>query len=148
PALVMPPFPPSDATHERCRLGHQNARGRQHGAGLMKGGSRMFNVSARVGAGLVCAAIVTLLSGGSGLAREKDPSDNSVRMFIRYAWQLLPEKFTSPSGKTIVIDKKKPKEVELPFEVAREAVRVGYYSAQAQLCDMLEDQAANYRTLM
>ena len=108
----------------------------------------MFNVGARVGAGLICAAIFALLSGGSGLAQEKDPSDNSVRMFMKYAWQLLPEKFTSPSGKTIVVDKKKPKEVELPFEVAREAVKVGYYSAQAQICNLLEDQAANYRTLM
>jgi hypothetical protein len=108
----------------------------------------MFKVSARIGAGLVCAAIVALLSGGPGLAQEKDPSDNSVRMFMKYAWQLLPEKFTSPSGKTIVVDKSKPKTVEIPFEVSREAVKVGYYSAHAQLCNLLEEQQANYQTLM
>jgi uncharacterized membrane protein (UPF0127 family) len=108
----------------------------------------MYKVGARVGAGLVCAAIFALLSGGPGLAQEKDPSDNSVRMFMKYAWVLLPEKFTSPNGKTIIVDKKKPKEVELPFEVAREAVKVGYYSAHAQLCNLSEEQQANYQTLM
>jgi hypothetical protein len=108
----------------------------------------MFNVGARIGAGLVCAAIVALLSGGSVLAQEKDPSDNSVRMFMRYAWMLLPEKFTPPQGKTITVDKTKPKEVEVPMETAREAVRVGYYSAHAQLCNLWEEQQANYQTLM
>ncbi|MBO0765298.1 MAG: hypothetical protein J2P50_12010 [Hyphomicrobiaceae bacterium] len=71
-----------------------------------------------------------------------------MRMFMKYAWLLLPEKFTSPNGKTIVVNKKKPKEVELPFEVAREAVKVGYYSAHAQLCGLMEEQQANYQTLM
>jgi hypothetical protein len=108
----------------------------------------MFKVGARVGAGLVCAAVIALLAGGQGLAQEKDPSDNSVRMFMKYAWVLLPEKFTSPKGKTIVVDKKKPKEVEIPFEVAREAVKVGYYSAHAQMCGLMEEQQANYHTLM
>jgi hypothetical protein len=108
----------------------------------------MFKVGARVGAGLMCAAIIALLSGGSGQAQEKDPSDNSVRMFMKYAWVLLPEKFTSPNGKTIVVDKKKPKEIDIPIEVAREAVKVGYFSAHAQLCDLMEEQQANYRTLM
>lgn len=114
----------------------------------MKGGSKMFNVGARIGASLVCAAIVALLSGGSSVAQEKEPSDNSVRMFMRYAWVLLPEKFTPPQGKTITVDKKKPKEVEVPLETAREAVRVGYYSAHAQICNLMEEQQANYSTLM
>ena len=109
----------------------------------------MFKVSARIGAGLVCAALVALPSGGSALAQDKDnPSDNSVRMFMRYAWVLLPEKFTPPQGKTITVDKSKPKEVEVPLEVAREAVKVGYFSAHAQLCNLWEEQQANYQTLM
>src|SRR5262247_3197824 len=112
----------------------------------MKGGSKMLNAGARIGAGLMCAAIVALLSGGPVLAQMKDPSDNSVRMFMRYAWMLLPEKFTPPQGKTITVDKSKPKEVEVPMEVAREAVKVGYYSAHAQLCNLFEEQQANYPT--
>jgi hypothetical protein len=115
----------------------------------MKRGSKMVNVGARSGAGLVCAAIFVLLAGGAALAQDKDnPSDNSVRMFMRYAWMLLPEKFTPPQGKTITVDKSKPKDVEVPLEVAREAVRVGYFSAHAQLCNLWEEQQANYQTLM
>ncbi|HEX5957155.1 MAG TPA: hypothetical protein VFY92_00675 [Hyphomicrobiaceae bacterium] len=108
----------------------------------------MFNVGARIGAGLMCAAAMALLCAGASLAQEKDPSDNSVRTFMRYAWAMLPEKFTPPNGKTIVVDKKKPKAVEVPLDVAREAVKVGYYSAHAQMCNLWEEQQANYDTLM
>lgn len=102
----------------------------------------------KAGAGLVCVAVMALLSAGTVLAQEKSPSDNSVRTFMRYAWGLLPEKFTPPNGKTILVDKKKPKDIEVPLDIAREAVRVGYYSAQAQLCNLMEEQQANYDTLM
>ena len=67
---------------------------------------------------------------------------------MRYAWAMLPEKFTPPQGKTITVDKTKPKEVEVPLEMAREAVKVGLLSAHAQLCNLLEEQQANYQTLM
>jgi hypothetical protein len=105
-------------------------------------------MSTKTGIGLVCAAVMALLSAGAALAQEKGPSDKSVQTFMRYAWGLLPEKFTPPNGKTILVDKKKPKEIEVPLEVAREAVRVGYFSAQAQLCNLMEEQQANYDTLM
>src|SRR5262245_54334575 len=108
--------------HQKSRLATPFFDGKSQGASLMKGGSKMLKVSARVGAGLMCAAIIALLSGGSGQAQDKDPSDNSVRTFMKYAWVLLPEKFTSPQGKTIVVDKKKPKEIDIPLDVAREAV--------------------------
>jgi len=107
----------------------------------------MFRMGTRAGAGLACAAVMAMLSGVA-VAQEKGPSDKSVQTFMRYAWGLLPEKFTPPNGKTILVDKKKPKEIEVPLEVAREAVRVGYYSAQAQLCNLMEEQQANYDTLM
>ena len=108
----------------------------------------MFKVGARIGAGLIGAAAMALLAVGPAAAQEKAPSDSSVRTFMKYAWALLPEKFTPPSGKTIVVDKKKPKEVEVPLDVAREAVQVGYYSAHAQMCNLMEEQQANYDTLM
>jgi hypothetical protein len=144
----MPPFPPSDANIEKVQAWPPKCQGKDAMGRPDERGLEMFNVGARVGAGLACAAIFALLSGGSGLAQEKEPSDNSVRMFMRYAWVLLPEKFTPPQGKTITVDKSKPKEVEVPLEIAREAVRVGYYSAHAQLCNLLEEQQANYQTLM
>jgi hypothetical protein len=101
-----------------------------------------------MGAGLVCAAAMALLCVGTAAAQEKAPSDKSVRTFMRYAWALLPEKFTPPNGKTIVVDKTKPKDVEVPLDIAREAVQVGYYSAHAQMCNLMEEQQANYDTLM
>jgi hypothetical protein len=108
----------------------------------------MLKVGAKVGAGLMCAAALALLSVVPTTAQEKDLSDNSVRVLMRWAWTMLPEKFTPPNGKTIVVDKKKPKEVEVPIDVAREAVKVGNASAQAQLCQLWEEQQANYDTLM
>ena len=114
----------------------------------MKGCWSMFRKGAAVGAGLVWAAAIGLLAGGTALAQDKSPSDKSVQAFMRYAWALLPEKFTPPNGKTITVDKKKPETVEVPLDVAREAVKVGYYSAHAQLCNLWEEQRANYDTLM
>jgi hypothetical protein len=108
----------------------------------------MLRTGAGTGAGLVCAAVLALLGVDIAAAQEKAPSDKSVRTFMRYAWAMLPEKFTPPNGKTIVVDKTKPKEVEVPLDVAREAVQVGYYSAHAQLCNLMEEQQANYDTLM
>jgi hypothetical protein len=113
----------------------------------------MFKVGAGIGAGVMCAAAMALLSVGTvsvdmAAAQEKDLSDKSVRVLMRWAWTMLPEKFTPPSGKTIVVDKKKPQEVEVPLDTARETVKVGNLSAQAQLCDLMEEQQANYETLM
>jgi hypothetical protein len=105
-------------------------------------------MGARLGAGLICAAAVALLSVGTAPAQERDLSDNSVRVLMRWAWTMLPEKFTPPNGKTIVVDKSKRKEVEVPLDVARETVKVGNLSAQAQLCSLMEEQQANYETLM
>src|SRR5690606_28967359 len=93
-------------------------------------------------------AMTALTGACDALAQAMAPSDKAVRTFMRYAWVMLPEKFTPPNGKTIVVDKSKPKAVEVPLDVAREAVQVGYYSAHAQLCNLMEEQQANYETLM
>jgi hypothetical protein len=129
-------------------MARSTRREERHRAGWITGGSNMFKVGARIGAGLVGAAAMALLAVGTAAAQEKAPSDNSVRTFMNYAWALLPEKFTPPNGKTIVVDKKKKKDVEVPLDVAREAVQVGYYSAHAQMCNLMEEQQANYDTLM
>jgi hypothetical protein len=121
---------------------------KQHGAGLTKGGWKMFNVCARVGAGLVCAAAIALLSAGPGSAQSKDLSDKSVQLLMQYAWALTPPKFTSPDGKTIEVDKSKPKDVIVSLDVAREVIKVARLSAYAQQCELLEEQRANYQTLM
>jgi hypothetical protein len=118
------------------------------GAGLERGGWNMFSLGARAGAGLVCAAAVALMFSGSTLAQSKELSEKSVQMLMQYAWAITPPKYTPPDGKTIEVDKSKPKDVMVPLDVAREVVKVGYLSAHAQLCDLAEEQAANYQTLM
>jgi hypothetical protein len=144
----MPPFPPSDASPKHIRHGPLDCEGKSASGQLDNRGLDMLRTGASIGAALACAAMMALLGVDTAAAQEKAPSDKSVRTFMRYAWAMLPEKFTPPNGKTIVVNKKKPKEVEVPLEVAREAVQVGYYSAHAQLCNLMEEQQANYETLM
>jgi hypothetical protein len=75
-------------------------------------------------------------------------SDKSVHTLMEYAWQILPSKFTMPDGKVIEVDKSKRDGNIVPVENGRDIIRVGYSSAQAQICEMWEEQQANYDTLM
>jgi hypothetical protein len=101
--------------------------------------------------GSVAAVCVAGLIGGSAasaLAQNKELSDKSVLTLMRYAWGMVPEKFTTPQGKTIVVDKAKTSESMLPLEAAREVILVGRLSAQAQRCELEEELRANFQTLM
>lgn len=81
-------------------------------------------------------------------AQAQELSEKSVKTFMNYAWSLVPQQFTPPNGKTIMIDKKNKDAVIVPVDVAREIIRVGRLSAHAQICDLKEDQILNYRSLM
>jgi len=67
---------------------------------------------------------------------------------MQYAWELTPPKFSAPDGKIIEVDKTKPKDTIVSVEVAREVIKVGRLSAHAQSCDLVEEQRANYLTLI
>ena len=97
---------------------------------------------------MVCAAAVALLSGAPTSAQGKELSEKSVQLLMQYAWALTPPKFTSPDGKTIEVDKSKPKDVIVSVDVAREVIKVARLSAYAQLCELIEEQRANYQTMM
>jgi len=75
-------------------------------------------------------------------------SDKAVRTFVDYAWSLVPAQFTKPNGQIIVIDKKKKDEVMVPDDVAREVIRVGRFSAHAQVCNLPQEQVDNYQSMM
>jgi len=94
------------------------------------------------GAGLLAAML------GIAPVTAQELKDETVKAFMNYAWTLTPAKFTKPDGKTIEIDKKKRDDVVVPLDIAREIVRVARMSAHAQICELAEDQAANYRSLM
>lgn len=93
--------------------------------------------------GLVQAAAV------AQTAATKELSEKSVRVLMEYAWTILPSKFTTPDGKVIEVDKKtKKKETLVPIDVGRDIIKVGYNSAQAQLCEMWEEQTLNFDAMM
>lgn len=75
-------------------------------------------------------------------------SERAVRTFMDYAWSLTPAKFTKPDGSSVEIDKKNRGKVEVPMDTAREVIKVGRMTAHAQMCELPEDQVANYRSLM
>jgi hypothetical protein len=82
------------------------------------------------------------------LAQGKDLSDKSIATLMDYAWAITPAKFTLPGGKTIEVDKNNRDAAMVPIETARDVVRAGRLSANAQVCGLAEEQAANYQTLM
>jgi hypothetical protein len=103
-----------------------------------------------VKAGLVLVGGILLIGGSVGplRAQNKELSDKSVMTLMRYAWSMVPDKFTTPLGKTIVVDRSKPSESLVPMETAREVIHVARLSAYAQLCELAEEQRANYQTFM
>jgi hypothetical protein len=118
------------------------------GAGLTKMGLSMFGRYASGGLALLFGAAALAFGGEPVLAQSKELSDRSVNVLMQYAWELTPPKFTSPDGKTIEVDKTKPKDTVVALDVAREVIKVGRLSAHAQSCDLIEEQRANYLTLI
>lgn len=95
------------------------------------------------------SALVALMAAAALTPAQADQlSESSARKFMEYAWTLVPSRFTPPNGKTIEIDKTKKNEIMVPLDVAREVIRVGRMSAHAQRCDLINEQIANYRSLM
>ncbi len=101
---------------------------------------------AKAGVALVWAA--ALIGTGAALAQSKELSDKSVMTLMQYAWGMVPDKFTTPLGKTILVDKSKPSASVVPMDTAKEVIRAARLSAYAQLCELPEEQRANYQTLM
>ena len=109
----------------------------------------MSRRTAKAGSAMVWATTALLLgSPGAPVAQTKELSDKSVLTLMKYAWSMVPEKFTTPLGKTILIDRSKPSESIVPMETAREVIHVARLSAYAQLCELTEEQRANYQTYM
>ena len=108
----------------------------------------MMGKGARAGLALIGAAALLMGAADSSLAQTKELSEKSVLTLMRYAWALVPQKFTTPQGKVIEVDKSKPSDSIVPIETAREVIRVARMSAYASLCELPEEQRANYQTLM
>jgi hypothetical protein len=99
-------------------------------------------------AGFLAAAIVSA-GAVDARAQTKELSDNSVKSLMNYAWALMPgPKVTMQDGKEILIEESKREEIMVPVDAAREVIRVGRISANAQTCCLGEQQAANHEALM
>jgi hypothetical protein len=96
-------------------------------------------------AGLVAFAGLT---GATEAQTQGKLSDKSVNTLMDYAWQILPSKFTTPDGRVIEVDKSKRESNIVPVDNGREIIRVAYSSAQAQVCELWEEQQANYDAMM
>lgn len=75
-------------------------------------------------------------------------SDKAVTTFMRYAWDMTPQKFTKPDGTSVLIDKAKKDEVMVPEDKAREIILAGRMTAHASMCDLPEAQVANYQSMI
>lgn len=95
-------------------------------------------------AGLAVGAVMLVNAPASG----QELSERSVKTFMDYAWALTPAKFTKPDGTSVEVDKKDRSKAEVPVETAREVIKVGRLTAHAQICELPEDQVANYRSMM
>ena len=98
--------------------------------------------------GLVAATALFGLATNVAAEAQGKLSDKSVNTLMDYAWQILPSKFTTPDGRVIEVDKTKRAENSVPAENGREVIRVAYSSAQAQVCELWEEQQANFDALM
>jgi hypothetical protein len=108
----------------------------------------MMSKGAKGGLALLGAVVLLAGTGHASVAQAKELSEKSVLALMRYAWALVPQKFTTPQGKVIEVDKSKPSESVVPMDTAREVIRVARMSAYAQICELPEEQRANYQTLM
>ena len=62
----------------------------------------------RTGIVAVAVALLPLAGASAQTAVPKELSERSVKVLMDYAWSILPAKFTTPEGKVIEVDKKKP----------------------------------------
>ena len=108
----------------------------------------MMGKGARAGLALIGATALLAGTPAASQAQAKDLSEKSVLALMRYAWAMVPQRFTTPQGKVIEVDKNKPSDAVVPMDTAREVIRVARMSAYAQLCEIGEEQRANYQTLM
>lgn len=110
-------------------------------------GAQQMRTWRRVGLGMATGLAVVATSFGAP-ASAQELSEKSVQTFMIYAWSLTPARFTKPDGTVIEIDKEDPDKASVPLDMAREVIRVGRLSAHAQVCELLDEQVLNYRSLM
>lgn len=106
----------------------------------------MVGTMARRAVAAAALGICTILANPAHA--QQTLSDRSVKVLMGYAWSVLPEKFTTETGKVIVVDKSDRKSVAVTVEVARDVVLAARLSAHAQVCNLPDFQTMNFRAMM
>lgn len=102
-----------------------------------------------VARGIAAVMLAAGVTHAAPPAHAQTLSDESVKTLIGYAWAQTPKRFTIPDGRVIEIDKDNGREkTVVPIDVARDVVIAGRRSALAQICNLIEEQVNNYRSLM
>jgi hypothetical protein len=78
----------------------------------------------------------------------KGMSDSSVRVFVTYAYSIIPDQVPGPDGTPVKVDKSDPNKFVIPNDDARRVIRVATRSAYADVCGLPELAAANYETMV
>ena len=92
--------------------------------------------------------VLALVAQQDAARAQNQLSEQAVRTYMDYAWSITPDRFTTPDGKTIMIDRKKRDGVEVPIDVAREVIMAARLTAHAQTCELADEQVANFASLM
>ena len=114
----------------------------------VRGRTNGFSLAAAGSLALMAFACGLTTAGSTVRAQQPELSQKSVETLMEYAWAITPDRFTKPNGQTVEIDRNNRKTVEVPLDAAREVIRVGRLSAHAQVCDLKEEHALNFRTMM
>lgn len=96
---------------------------------------------------LACAVALTLASWVMPASAQEQLSDLTVSKYMDWAWQQLPDKFTDTDGEVITFDKSKKETILVPVETARDVILAGWRSVRAQVCELPDDQRANFESL-
>jgi hypothetical protein len=108
---------------------------------------RQLKQQLQTAAAVAVVGLALALPATGAMAQNKELNDKSVQTMMQYAWTLMLPKFTN-NGKEIIVDLNKPQENMVPVDVAREIIRIGRLSANAQMCGLENEQVANHGTLM
>ena len=92
--------------------------------------------------------VLALVAQHDAARAQNQLSEQAVRKYMDYAWGITPDRFTTPDGKTILIDRKKRETVEVPVDAARDVIMAARLTAHAQNCDLADEQVANFASLM
>lgn len=102
---------------------------------------------------VIAIAVFAAVSASSvGLAQDKKPkvlpSDRTIRVLENFTWIFVLDHYRSKPETRDKVKDLKPEKFHIPKNDARRVIRRGDISAQAQMCDLKEHQAANQIKLM